>query len=124
MEHAGAGRVAVEVGAGEAGGAAIIRVTDDGPRLDEVASKRAFDRMWRGDPARSGVGQGLGLPIARCLGRAMGATTRWRRADRRGLLGGHGARRGYSGVVTRSPGPGPKHYARAGGRRSGFRFAS
>jgi signal transduction histidine kinase len=117
MEHAGAGRVTVEVGAGEAGGPVIIRVTDDGPGLDEVASKRAFDRMWRGDPARSGGGQGLGLPTARGLARAMGGDVSVAHAPTGGPASWSRCRRGLPRRGDRSPGPGPEHYAHAEGRR-------
>jgi two-component system, OmpR family, sensor kinase len=41
----------------------IIEVKDDGPGMDPDKSQRAFERFWRGSPARSGPGSGLGLSI-------------------------------------------------------------
>ena len=45
------------------GGAAVIGVRDHGPGLDDDALGHVFNRFWQKDPARSGAGAGLGLPI-------------------------------------------------------------
>jgi signal transduction histidine kinase len=57
----------VHVGASSAPGSAVVRVTDGCGGIPEADLDRVFDRMWRGDPARSGDGAGLGLVIARGL---------------------------------------------------------
>lgn len=59
-----------------AGGPESIRidVLDDGPGFPEGAANRAFERFWRGDPARAGSGSGLGLAIVRELAEAHGGS--------------------------------------------------
>jgi signal transduction histidine kinase len=47
-------------------------VIDDGPGFPPVGTDLAFERFYRGDPARSGPGSGLGLAIVRELARAHG----------------------------------------------------
>ncbi len=49
-----------------------LLVSDDGPGFPPGETDRAFDRFYRGDPARSGPGSGLGLAIVRELARAHG----------------------------------------------------
>jgi signal transduction histidine kinase len=49
-----------------------IEVMDDGPGFPEGGAARAFERFWRGDPARAGAGAGLGLAIVRELALAHG----------------------------------------------------
>lgn len=52
-----------------------IRVDDDGPGVPPEDRLRAFDRFWRGDPARAaGDGRGLGLAISRDLVTRAGGT--------------------------------------------------
>lgn len=51
-----------------------IDVLDDGPGFPEGAANRAFERLWRGDPARVGAGSGLGLAIVRELAVAHGGS--------------------------------------------------
>ncbi len=51
-----------------------IDVLDDGPGFAEGAANRAFERFWRGDPARAGTGSGLGLAIVRELALAHGGS--------------------------------------------------
>ena len=48
---------------------AEVRVTveDTGEGLEPESQLRMFERFWRGDPARSARGAGLGLAIARGL---------------------------------------------------------
>jgi signal transduction histidine kinase len=50
-------------------------VLDQGPGFPEGAPNRAFERFWRGDPARTGPGSGLGLAIVRELALAHGGET-------------------------------------------------
>jgi len=45
------------------GGQSLLEVEDDGPGMDTDDGRRAFERFWRGSPARSGPGSGLGLSI-------------------------------------------------------------
>ena len=52
--------------------AVVLAVSDDGPGFPPGALGRAFERTFRGDPARSGPGSGLGLSIVRDLARAHG----------------------------------------------------
>jgi signal transduction histidine kinase len=47
-------------------------VIDDGPGFPAGTPDRAFERFWRGDPARAGTGSGLGLAIVRELAVAHG----------------------------------------------------
>ena len=58
--------------AGVTGPAIAFSVLDDGPGFPPGGLPRAFDRFYRGDPARSGEGSGLGLAIVRELARAHG----------------------------------------------------
>ena len=52
--------------------AIAIDVVDDGRGFAPGTEGRAFERFWRGDPARVGGGSGLGLAIVRELARAHG----------------------------------------------------
>jgi signal transduction histidine kinase len=61
---------------GEVGGAqrpgVAFSVTDDGPGFPPGGAERAFERFYRGDPARTGEGSGLGLAIVMELALAHG----------------------------------------------------
>ena len=46
-------------------GEAIVSVCDSGAGLDRDELERVFERFYKADPSRSGVGAGLGLSIAR-----------------------------------------------------------
>jgi signal transduction histidine kinase len=84
------------VGPGGAPGVALS-VTDDGPGFAPGDVDRAFQRLYRGDPSRSGPGTGLGLAIVRELARAHGGDAI---AEN---VAPHGARISVSLPVT--PGP-------------------
>ena len=64
------GSVAVRVEQGDR--EVMVSVEDTGVGLGEEARARMFDRFWRGDPARSARGAGLGLAIARGIVEAHG----------------------------------------------------
>jgi signal transduction histidine kinase len=59
------GTVIVE--AGMEADRAFVSVLDDGGGIPEHDIARVFDVAFRGDPARTGEGAGLGLAIARGL---------------------------------------------------------
>jgi signal transduction histidine kinase len=56
------------------GDGALVDVTDSGPAIPAAQLERVFDRMWRGDAARSatGVHCGIGLSLARALADCLG----------------------------------------------------
>jgi signal transduction histidine kinase len=62
-------------------GDAVLDVADSGPPIPPDQLERIFDRMWRGDVARSATGLhcGIGLSLARslagCLGLSLTAMT-------------------------------------------------
>jgi signal transduction histidine kinase len=64
------GSVAVRVEQGDR--EVMVSVEDTGVGLGEEERARMFDRFWRGDPARSARGAGLGLAIARGIVEAHG----------------------------------------------------
>ena len=68
------GELLVTVGQRADGRAMMLRVRDGCGGIAEPDLPRVFDRLWRGDPARSSRGAGLGLAIARGFVEAHGGT--------------------------------------------------
>ena len=64
------GRVVLEARSG--GGGLTIAVEDDGEGIPAHARDRVFEPFWRGDPARSTPGAGLGLTLARRIVETLG----------------------------------------------------
>ncbi|WP_127818748.1 sensor histidine kinase [Microbacterium sp. CPCC 204701] len=66
----------VTVGVAREGGAAVLRVHDDGPGVDPKVKDELFERFSRGDRsrARQTGGTGLGLSIARAIVEAHGGS--------------------------------------------------
>ncbi len=57
------GGTPIEVSAQRVGDNIVVTVRDHGHGLSPEALEHAFDRFWQADPARVGVGSGLGLSI-------------------------------------------------------------
>ena len=64
----------IEVGAHLNKGSAVVVVRDHGNGLDEEAQAHIFDRFWRADKARVGLGVGLGLAIVAGIAAEHGGT--------------------------------------------------
>jgi two-component system OmpR family sensor kinase len=66
------------VGVGRDDGAVVVRVADEGPGMDADVAARAFERFYRGDPARARAtgGAGLGLSIVAAIVQAHGGSVR------------------------------------------------
>jgi two-component system OmpR family sensor kinase len=59
-------------------GGALLTVADEGPGMDPEVSAKAFERFYRGDPARARTtgGAGLGLAIVAAIVESHGGTVR------------------------------------------------
>jgi len=57
----------IGVTAAATGERVLIRVRDTGPGIDPRVRPYVFERFYRGDAARTGLGAGLGLAIAKTL---------------------------------------------------------
>ena len=57
-------------------GELVMTVSNTGNQLSEAQARRAFDRLWRGDSARSQTGEhfGLGLTLIKRFAEALGGT--------------------------------------------------
>jgi signal transduction histidine kinase len=66
--HGGGGTLSLR----EVGGAAVIEVADNGPGLSADDRAHAFQPWYRGDAARAGSGNGLGLAIVHAVMVALG----------------------------------------------------
>ena len=68
----------VRVAVAREGGLVVLSVTDRGPGLEPEVAARAFERFYRGDPARSRTtgGAGLGLSIVSAIVVAHGGEVR------------------------------------------------
>ncbi|HSV06655.1 MAG TPA: ATP-binding protein [Candidatus Binatus sp.] len=66
IKYSGAGRQ-VEVTLGTHEGSAVLEVRDDGPGIAPADQAHVFDRFYRGDPAHTRGGAGLGLALARAI---------------------------------------------------------
>ena len=64
------GRVVVK--AAVRGDGLVLSVLDSGPGIPPDELPRVFDAFWRGDPARSSRGSGLGLTLAQRIVEALG----------------------------------------------------
>lgn len=53
------------VGLAVAGNSAVVTIRDNGIGMTEEVRKHIFEKFYQGDPARTGEGNGLGLPLAR-----------------------------------------------------------
>ena len=57
----------VEIELGTDGDTAVLEVRDDGPGVPATERERIFERFYRGDPSRTGVGAGLGLALVQSI---------------------------------------------------------
>ena len=80
------GRTA-RVSLAQEGGAAVIRIADDGPGIPEADIERMFEPFLRGEPSRNSAtgGAGLGLTLARAIAEQHGGALSL--ANRRGADG-------------------------------------
>ncbi len=66
----------IRVDTGLEAGAAFVRIANTGSQVPQDQVERVFERFWRGDASRHGVGRhaGLGLPLARRLATLLGGS--------------------------------------------------